>query len=71
MKIEFAWHDRKGHSPNFRVWRPYPTIRKFWMGKLVYLSLWKWAIVFDFRNGGFLGYIKETIWKDRLKNRQN
>jgi hypothetical protein len=51
MKREkgFYWHDKNGHSPNFRVWKPYPTISKHWNGELIYFSLWKWAVIFDIR----------------------
>jgi hypothetical protein len=48
MKIYFFWHDKTGRN-DFRVWKPYPTMNKYWSGQIWYFNLWKWSISFDFR----------------------
>ena len=67
MKITFSWLDRSGKTH----WPISPRFKKYWSGQIWNFGIWKFSLSIDFRKGGFLGYIKETIWKERLKKRQN
>lgn len=67
MKISFSWLDRNGKTK----WPIKLRFGKYWNGQIWIAGFWKWSITIDFRNEGFLGYIKKIIWENRLKNRQN
>lgn len=67
MKISFSFLDRKGKTR----WPITPRFGKYWSGEIWIFSVWKWSLTIDLRKEGFWGYIKKTIWNDRLKDRLN